>query len=266
MTARVREIPLAGPQHIAGWKPDKPDHRDLAMAEPPLTIKIPDEVDLRPQGPPIRDQGQLGSCVANSTLEADGFLYTRSGHPDPMLSRLDLYLKARTLEGTPASEDSGCQIRDAMKAMATQGACLEASWPYDVSKFADSPPPITAGEAAQHKILFYYRLPSHRACLASLAQGFPFVFGIPVPENMMSARCAQTGVVQFPSPTEGFEGGHAIMAIGYSFTRAAYIVQNSWGTTWGDRGYLYLPFRFFTDGLATDRWTIRRELQPELAA
>ncbi len=266
--SRIRDIPLAGPQHVFGWKPDKPDHRDFLAAEPPadLVKQLPDEVDWRSKGPPVRDQGQLGSCVANATLEADGFLYTKDGHPDPMLSRLDLYLKARLMEGTPPTEDSGCQIRDAMKAMATQGACLESSWPYDVSKFSDAPPANTNAEAAKHKILFYYRLPSHQACLASLAQGYPFVFGIPVPDNMMSEECARTGVVQFPTPSEGFDGGHALMAIGYSIRRAVYIVQNSWSRRWGDGGYLYLPFRFFTSGLATDRWTIRRELQPELEA
>jgi hypothetical protein len=50
-----------------GWSPDLPDHRDLLYAVPPATaVALPPAVDLRPNCPPVYDQGQLGSCTANA--------------------------------------------------------------------------------------------------------------------------------------------------------------------------------------------------------
>ena len=51
-------------------------------------------------------------------------------------SRLFLYYNERALEGT-VSTDSGAQIRDGIKSVASQGDCPESIWPYDVTKFAD---------------------------------------------------------------------------------------------------------------------------------
>lgn len=48
-----------------GWRPDHPDMRDYLAAVEPLKT-LPREVSLRDQMPPIYDQGQLGSCTANS--------------------------------------------------------------------------------------------------------------------------------------------------------------------------------------------------------
>jgi hypothetical protein len=40
-------------------------------------------------------------------------------------------------------------------------------------------------------------------------------------------------------------GGHAMLIVGYDDSRAAYRVMNSWGTSWGDRGYVWISYRYF---------------------
>ena len=47
------------------------------------------------------------------------------------------------------------------------------------------------------------------------------------------------------------DGGHAIALVGY--TRKGFIVQNSWGPTWGDEGFALLPYEDFLLH-ATDVW------------
>ena len=51
-----------------GWLPDLPDQRDHFYAAPvELAGVLPAKVDLRPQCPPVYDQGQLGSCFPPGT-------------------------------------------------------------------------------------------------------------------------------------------------------------------------------------------------------
>ena len=235
-----------------------PDHRDLAAGVPPSLV-APASASLRGSAPAVRDQGGIGSCVANSVVEAAGFLYLRAGRPDVQLSRLFLYATARERAGVPLTEDSGCQIRDAIKAFAASGACLESTMPYDEGAFSAPPTSAARAEALDHKALFYYRCAGRRTLCASIAQGFPVVFGFSVPENMLSAECSQTGVVSYPAATEGFEGGHAVLAVGYDDASRLVCFQNSWGAGWGDGGFGYLPYKFFDDSLVDDCWTLRKE-------
>src|SRR5207244_13519797 len=52
-------------------------------------------------------------------------------------------------------------------------------------------------------------------------------------------------------PAQPDAGGHAFVIVGY--TRDGFIVQNSWGTTWGTRGLAILTYEDWTDN-AMDCW------------
>jgi C1A family cysteine protease len=48
------------------------------------------------------------------------------------------------------------------------------------------------------------------------------------------------------------------MGVGYDDSKQWFIVRNSWGPTWGIKGYFTLPYAYVTDThLADDFWTIR---------
>jgi C1A family cysteine protease len=264
-------VVAGGIRHLSGWKRDTPDHRDYRIPAP--TARLPARTDLRPLCPPVGDQGPIGSCTANSSCEALEFL-ERMGPADRLFSRLFLYYYTRKAEGTPASADSGAQIRTALTVLGDIGVPYEQVWPDEAprTRFSVEPSADAKREAAKHRVLFYYRCPTLPTVKASLAQGFPVVFGFSVPDNMMTDRCAKDGLVYYPEPNEGFQGGHAVLAVGYDDARiigtqhGAVLVQNSWGTSWGQEGYFWLPYPFFTNAdpfdpnsaLATDCWTIRR--------
>src|SRR5436189_172663 len=96
-------------------------------------------MDLRKQCPEVYDQGQLGSCTANAIGGALEFDQMKQKQRRPFApSRLFIYYNEREIEGT-VDADSGAQIRDGVKSVATQGACKETTWPYEIDKFRDQP-------------------------------------------------------------------------------------------------------------------------------
>jgi C1A family cysteine protease len=263
------------PGHIRigryGWKPDLPDHRDFLFAAAPAhAAALPAKVDLRPHCPPVYDQGQIGSCTANAIAGAIEFEQIKQGLPEFTPSRLFIYYNERILEGTSPSVDSGAQIRDGIKSVASQGACMETSWPYSDTNtdpdpcpdcaFAKEPSASCYTEAGNHTIKNYQRLNSAvlstlKSCLAG---GYPFVFGFTVYESFESDQVTQTGIVPMPGPQEAVVGGHAVVAVGYDDSTKEFIVRNSWNTDWGIKGYCMMPYAYLTDtNLADDFWTIR---------
>ena len=244
-----------------GWVPDLPDQRDLRYAAPRrILAKLPAHCDLRPACPAVLDQGELGSCTANAIASAHRYDQMRqavAGHFLP--SRLFIYYNERSLEGT-VKEDAGAQIRDGIKTLAKQGACPESLWPYDIAKFAKRPPRAAYREAEKHQAILYQRLtPTLRQLKGCLAEGYPFVFGFSVYESFESAAVARTGKAPLPGKDERSIGGHAVLATGYDDRRQRFVIMNSWGAGWGDKGYFTLPYAYLTsDGLADDFWTVRR--------
>jgi C1A family cysteine protease len=60
-----------------------------------------------------------------------------------------------------------------------------------------------------------------------------------------------------PKKGEEFLGGHAVLCVGYDDHKHHFIMRNSWGDSWGDKGYFYLPYEYLLDhNLASDFWAI----------
>jgi len=248
---------IAGTHRIQqyGWIPDLPDQRDFLYAAPtPIQRSIPSKMDLSGKCPPVYDQGQLGSCTANAIAGAIEFDQKKKFVP----SRLFIYYNERVMEGTVDS-DSGAQIRDGIKSVGTQGAPPERLWPYDISKFKDPPSDAAVSAAKADLVVLYQRLiqdlDTMRGCIAS---GYPFVFGFTVYQSFESAAVAKSGVLDMPKFTEKRIGGHAVMAVGYDDSKRTFLIRNSWGASWGKKGYFTIPYAYLTSSkLASDFWTIR---------
>jgi C1A family cysteine protease len=243
-----------------GWLPDVPDRRDRVYAAPaPVIRALPGRVDLRPQCPPVYDQGSLGSCTANAIGGALEFQQHRQGKPSFTPSRLFIYYNERAMENT-VDQDAGAMIRDGIKSVASLGAPPEAQdWPYVIANLRTRPPRKAYADALKYQALLYERVPRRLDQLQGcLAAGFPFVLGIAVYESFESQAVADTGTVPVPKLTEQNLGGHAILAVGYDNAQQRFLVRNSWGADWGMDGYFTLPYAYVLDeNLADDFWTIK---------
>ena len=205
------------------------------------------------------DQGDLGSCTANAIANAHRFDQMKEASKANFLpSRLFIYYNERSMEGT-VNSDAGAQIRDGVKSIAQLGVCPETEWPYDITKFAKKPLAKAYKDALKNQALTYQRvvqdLTQLKGCLAS---GYPFVFGFTVYESFESAQVAKDGLMPLPQAKEKCLGGHAVLAVGYDDATQRVTVMNSWNTTWGDKGFFYMPYAYITSAkLASDFWTIR---------
>ena len=238
-----------------GWIPDLPDHRDHAL--PTVSAPPPeDKIDLSPMCPPVLDQKNLGSCTAFMTLACARFTAMEKGVEAKRLSELYQYYNSRVLQGT-VKQDSGASIRNAFKALARWGSCLDTTWPYQVAKFKQTPPNKAFEEGAKRalKPVNYMRIGQTAADIqGQIAAKNPVGIGFTCYDNLTEA--GKTGIV--PMPEGSVIGGHAILLVGYDREKRLYKFLNSWGRNWGDKGFGYIPFDYVHNPkLASDFWILK---------
>lgn len=240
-----------------GWKKDTVDERDFkfCLTKP---VEAPVLVDLEETCPPVYDQGNSSSCTANGIAAGIEFDQIKQKLPVFTPSRLFIYYNERELEGDP-NEDAGAQIRDGIKLVNTIGVCPETLWPFDESKITTKPLLECYVQAKAHPTVSYHRVNQDSNSLEQvLASGFPIVFGFTVFESFEGAEVAKTGILGMPSRHEQYCGGHAVLCVGYDRAKQMVKVRNSWGASWGQRGYFWMPYEYISNpNLADDFWVIQ---------
>ena len=85
-----------------------------------------------------------------------------------------------------------------------------------------------------------------------IANGTPVIVGMDYVKSMGTYSSGSTyGVTDeglwMPSPNESVDGGHAMCVVGYDDNKfgGAIRIVNSWGTDYGDRGYLWVKYSDF---------------------
>lgn len=243
-------------KHVFNWRPDVGDQRDFIFREhfKVSPKSLPKAVDLRPWMSAVEDQGSLGSCTANAFAGNLEYIWARFKKDLFQASRLFIYFNERVLLNT-VNEDSGAILRDGIKSLVQHGVCSETTVPYVEGDFTVKPSDAAYAEGLPRRISKYLRVTDLASVKQSLADGFPVVFGIPVYESFESDKVARTGTVPTPKKTEQMLGGHAMLVVGYDDKTKRVRVRNSWGSSWGSKGYCTLPYDYFAQ--ADDMWTVR---------
>ena len=96
------------------------------------------------------------------------------------------------------------------------------------------------------------KLQSIKSCFSTYK--VPIIFGIMVYSSFMSDSVASNGIVPMPDTSnETLEGGHCMTMIGYNDNTQQFICANSWGKSWGNKGYCYIPYNYLLNpNLASD--------------
>lgn len=269
------------------------EHPNIApMAEQlgvSVTLKAPPALppteDLRQWCSPIENQGRLGSCTAHAGVGVVEYFENRAFGRHIDGSRLFVYKATRNLLGVTG--DTGAWLRTTMGALRLLGVPPERYWPYTDRKqpgpaglrtFDDEPTSFVYEIADNFEALRYFchdpvgsTMPKAKvldSVKKFIAAGVPSMFGF---YGFPSYRNSDVrGGFPFPCPGERAIWGHAIVAVGYDdnkrikntvcnkSTKGALLIRNSWGTTWGDNGYGWLPYKYVQMGFALDFWSLLR--------
>ncbi|TGN19351.1 hypothetical protein EHS15_09620 [Leptospira idonii] len=239
------------------------DVTNVHFVDPPSTFVVPKPeplpkklaktnpkqiVDLRKYCSPIGNQKQTGRCKAYSMTHGIEMLRIMAGKKHVELSTnytmvrthrmLDTFTDFVTAhmadDGTPSGLDP---ITNLVKT----GVCSAKLWPND-----DEEP--TVSEEKMNKNAKKYK-PNVKPTTVGiddlkklLSKGIPIVFGMATGPEFGSI--GRDGIMRRAEEPSGKHGSHSMLIVGY--VGNYFIVKNSWGKEWGDKGYCYISKQIFS--------------------
>ncbi len=207
-----------------------------------LRTSLPTSVDWRTKGvvTPVKDQGQCGSCYSFSNTGALEGIFALTNGTLESFSEQQIVDCSLISKGGPNMGCNGGQIGATMNWIGKNGGlCTESSYPYSSGTTQSS------GKCTACKLVAGSAIKSHvdvqatdNAMMSAIAQQ---PVSIAVEADQRAFQLYSSGV--FTSDC-GTNLDHAVLLVGYgtdsSSNQDYYILKNSWGTTWGSQGYMYI--------------------------
>ncbi len=213
---------------------------------PPPALSYTDEL------PPVRNQGDRGSCVAHAAVAVREFMeiqHRKRSNASLNLQRIDLseqfiYWWCKKEDGLP--EVSGTYPSLGMQCLVEAGVATEKSWPYNPTPTPENegqgPPPQKAlAEAKRYRIqrVIHLRPDDIDSMKAALLQGKSVMITIPMFDSWFrSTATRRFGKINLPLPEETDVGAHAMALVGYVDDERTpgggyFILRNAW-KPWGE--------------------------------
>jgi len=263
--ARLRKLIMRYP---LTYKADPEDKRDYNFSSnfesvEEMLFELPVVVDHTSDMTPIKDQGQLGSCVGFAVTALKEWQEAKEHEAEILEGKRDhrkgkqydlseswLYWNCKEIDEWRGEE--GTSIRYAMQVLRKVGVPTEKAWPYD--DIVIGKPKSWAPLVSKWSLIdSYWRLNNLSELKAALKNG-------PVPIGMACFReifyVRTNGVIEYPANPNEIYGGHAVCAVGYNDETKRIKFKNSWGSSWGDRGYGYIGYNYINDFM-WDAWTCK---------
>lgn len=205
------------------------DTENLSLAAETIDgTDVHEQSDLRIYDTPIRNQGSRPWCTAFATIAAVENLSKRFFSTELDLSEIHHFQSYQVYQTLPS-----------LSAGKNQGFIDEALWPYYGTRKAGADANVRAKLGGSKTMQL-----NLSDVVASISSGAPVVINLDVNGSFMRPKA---GGIIVPG---GFgQGGHAIALTGVVLDSRIdgggyFVIKNSWGTTWGDNGYGYIPFSY----------------------
>lgn len=231
--------------------PDRLDLRDrpylpaVALAPPPM---LRNRTRLA-----ILDQRETSACTGFALATVVNHLLVQSGRAkEAEVSPWMLYSMARRYDEFPGSQDTGSSLRGALKGWFKHGACALELWDgIGMPKASNEPGRDWWLDAVNRPLGAYYRVDMRSVTDMHVALNEVGVLYASVLTHEGWNAPGGKGFVIPHRARKPEDGGHAFAIVGYD--RSGFLVQNSWGEGWGDRGFGTLTYEDWLEN-AMDCW------------
>ncbi len=250
-------------QVLASWNApeEKLDEIPQDVVIHDQTNEVPASVDLSSKFPPIGDQGSYGTCVVwavgyNLKTALNGmdnkWSASQLSMPENQTSPKDLFWSIPN--ASKGADCNGTQFEAALDALISRGGASLATAPYaNLGNCSQTPPAEWTANAGTNKLVNYRKIAdkSNTASMtlnnfkSYLAEGRPIAFGAKLGDRFM--KWNSDAVIDFDTYNNpGMQHAyHAMVLVGYSDTKNAFKVLNTWGKTWGNSGTIWVDYDFF---------------------
>jgi Papain family cysteine protease len=224
---------------------------------------LPPSKDLRADWWKIEDQEDTGSCVGWGTAEGVVRYHMvaagKLSKNEPLSPRYVWMASKETDEfiGHPSSfiEGDGTSLKAAVDVCRKYGVVTEDVLPFHIAtkmyKGSDS---SFYAIAAQRRISSYFNLGKNLNQWKSwLVSNGPILVALNVDHTWDSAADTHGNLDTFMPNT--IRGGHAVSVVGYTAT-GRFIVRNSWGIHWGDKGFAYATPAYIMAGFFDESYGV----------
>lgn len=221
------------------WRFEHAVGAGLAAAAP-----VPKAKDLRAAWWKVGDQGDSGSCVGWATADSVlrwHFVAAKRIKPTNLLSPRFIWMASKETDEfvsapTTFIEEEGTSLKAALDIARRYGAVTDKILPFQPGALYAGKVKTFYAIAAQLKIASYINLGSDlTAWRRWLAQNGPILTRLDVDRTWDDVDKTAGRLDRYLPATAS--GGHAIALVGY--TPDMFVVRNSWGTGWGDKGFAY---------------------------
>ena len=214
----------------------------------------PGGADMRALLPPVRDQGQRGTCVAFAVTAAHEVTRAAGTAVSEDLSEEALFWGCKLIDG---NWNSGTSFGSAAAAIGATGQPLEAVWPYNPRRALGTQydPPVKP-TSDWHKSGLERASADLGSVRTAIDAGRPVVLGLTVFDTLFVPTVA--GRINAPATGNPARGRHAVVAVGHDAD--AVLIRNSWGTTWALGGYGWLS-NDYAEHHVSEAWVIQPRIR-----